>query len=722
MKALLTAASLSSLIFSANPMAQQSDMHLYNPEHSAARNWNEILLAAIRIDYARPTVHARNLFHTSILMYDAWALYSANADTYLIGDTSVSTQCGLTDTQRDLFRNGSQAPETAVSSAINYGMLKLLKHRFENSPGVGVSYQRMYNMADALEMDRNFDDADLSTGDPAALGIYLANCVIDWASSDGSNEQNDYANSYYSPVNEPLNPAIPGSPGMDFPNRWQPLALDIFVDQAGNFTDTPPFLGAEWGKVRPFALSETDRDIFVRDGEEYHVYHDPGAPALLHGGDTLPAEYQWGHTLVALWSSHLDPSDGVSLEISPASLGNTVELPTTIEGLRDFYRELEGGTKSEGHSINPATGAAYANNTVLRGDYTRVLAEFWADGPDSETPPGHWFVMLNEYVNDHPDANKQFEGLGERLSDLEWDIKAYFTLGGAVHDSAVTAWGIKGWYDYVRPVSALRYMGSLGQSSDPGLENYHAEGLPLVDDHIALVDPGDPLAGSGNEHLNKLKVKAWRGPGAIDDPDTDTAGVGWILLENWWPYQRPSFVTPPFAGYVSGHSTFSRAAAEVLTRLTGNEYFPGGIAEFTARKNEFLVFEEGPSTDITLQWASYVDASNQTSLSRLWGGIHPPVDDVPGRRIGIKVGNAAFDKAKQYFTGEAHPEPEPEPAPTTPQPTPSSSGSGGGGSVGYEFSLVILLFSLIGLINTHPLRLSVQTHFLARNPKEQPHA
>ncbi len=53
------------------------------------------------------------------------------------------------------------------------------------------------------------------------------------------------------------------------------------------------------------------------------------------------------------------------------------------------------------------------------------------------------------------------------------------------------------------------------------------------------------------------------------------AGSDWILAENWWPYQRPSFVTPPFAGYTSGHSTFSRAAAEVLTDITGDEYFPG---------------------------------------------------------------------------------------------------------------------------------------------------
>lgn len=128
--------------------------------------------------------------------------------------------------------------------------------------------------------------------------------------------------------------------------------------------------------------------------------------------------------------------------------------------------------------------------------------------------------------------------------------------------------------------------------------------------------------------------------------------MGWILAERWWPYQRPSFVTPPFAGYVSGHSTFSRAAAEVLTLLTGDPYFPGGLGQFTARKNEFLVFEEGPSVDVVLQWATYRDASDQSSLSRIWGGIHPPADDLPGRKIGEKVGKAAFNYGKTFFTGK----------------------------------------------------------------------
>ncbi len=71
-----------------------------------------------------------------------------------------------------------------------------------------------------------------------------------------------------------------------------------------------------------------------------------------------------------------------------------------------------------------------------------------------------------------------------------------------------------------------------------------------------------------------------------------------------YKYQHASFVTPPFAGFVSEHSTYSRAAAEIMTLLTGDEYFPGGYGEFITRKNEFLVFEEGPSVDVKLQRAT----------------------------------------------------------------------------------------------------------------------
>ena len=57
-------------------------------QHSVARQWNEALLETIGHDYADPTIQARNLFHTSIALYDAWAAYDDGLEQpYLLGQT-----------------------------------------------------------------------------------------------------------------------------------------------------------------------------------------------------------------------------------------------------------------------------------------------------------------------------------------------------------------------------------------------------------------------------------------------------------------------------------------------------------------------------------------------------------------------------------------------------------------------------------------------------------
>ncbi|MDE2813365.1 MAG: T9SS type A sorting domain-containing protein [Gemmatimonadota bacterium] len=624
-------------------------------QHSVARQWNEALLEMIGNDYADPTIQARNLFHTSIALYDAWAAYGDGPEqTYLLGQTVGDFTVPFAGVPRP------DDVEAARRQAMSYAAYRLIKHRFANSPSLGTTLNRIDALMADLGYDPAFTSTDYAGGNPAALGNYIAQSLIQFGLQDGSNEQLGYSNHFYTPFNPSLDPTLPGHNGLLDPNFWQPLYLDTYKS----------FLTADWGSVIPFALSEEDLTMYRRDGNDYRVYHDPGPPPHIAFQQPLDRsfiylylldprartglriaseEYQWGFALVALWASHLDPADGVLWDISPSAIGNAPELPQTFAEYQAFYNMLDGGDTSQGHPLNPHTSQPYEKQWVPRADYARVLAEFWADGPKTETPPGHWFTILN-YVSDHPLFEKRFKGEGPVLDDLEWDVKAYFTLGGAMHDAAVTAWSIKCWYDYVRPISAIRWLADQGQSSDPNLPSYDPAGMMLIDGHIELVQAGDPLAGENGEHIGKIKLKAWRGPTYIADPDTDLAGVGWILAENWWPYQRSNFVTPPFAGYVSGHSTFSNAAAEILTLLTGDPFFPGGLGEFRVERNRFLVFEEGPSVDVVLQWATYRDASDQSCISRLWGGIHPPADDIPARLIGTRIGEDAFALAEAYFS------------------------------------------------------------------------
>ena len=627
-----------------------------NAQHSIAREWNEQLLEAIRKDFARPTVHARNLFHCSLLMYDAWAIFNNTAQPIFLGSTFGNYYTEYAPIAIPIDKN------EASKEIMSYAVFRLLTHRFVNSPNATETLASLETFFTSLGYDKNNTSLNYSDGSYAALGNYMASKMIDFGFQDGANEENAYENQFYEPLNNPLALELYENNDAIDPNRWQPLAFDVFIDQSGNSfpLNTPEFLSPEWGEVTPFSLQNTDLEILNNNFDSF-IYNNPGAPDYIQESNENGIEdpYKWHFSLVISWSAQLDPTDNEIINISPNTIGNVAmsDFPSTFDEYKNFYNFENGGDIGIGHQKNPITDEAYEDNFVNRADYTRVLAEFWADGPDSETPPGHWFTILN-YVSDHPLSKKTFGNSSRELQALEWDVKSYLTLSGAMHDVAVNIWGVKGYYDYIRPISAIRYMASKGQSSDMTLPNYDPHGLPLIENLIAVIAEGDALAGSNNQHLGKIKVKSWKGPDFINDPEMDIAGVDWILGTRWWPYQRPSFVTPPFAGYLSGHSAFSRAASEVLTLITNDAFFPGGIGVFDVAQNDFLVFEQGPTESFSLQWATYRDASDQTSLSRIWGGIHPPIDDIRGRIIGDKIGKEVFDFANTFFSTSLNTESE----------------------------------------------------------------
>jgi len=602
-------------------------------QDSVARKWCDMTIESIRRDRARPPVHARNLHHISAAMHDAWALYEVDALGFLVDGDHVVVD-----------------PQAAQEEAISFAAYRLLQARFSNAPGAAKLLPAYDALMDELGYDKSYSGTVGNS--PASQGNRIAASYLFYGFNDGSNELYDFENVFYEPVNESLVVALPGNPNLTDPARWQPLTLDFFIDQSGNVIpgSTPSFLAAEWGLVKGFAIDEGDITIMERDGEFWPVAHDPGPPVLL--GTSTDEEYKRGFEHVAIWSSHLDPSDGVMIDISPNSVGNST-LPASPAEWEDFYNVLDGGDSGSGYTVNPVTGQPYPQQLVPRGDYARVLAEFWADGPESELPPGHWFEILHSVNDALSDQELRIGGQGDPVGRLEWDVKGYFALGGCMHDAAIAAWGIKGYYDFPRPVSIIRWLAENGQCTDPFLPNYDESGIDLEPGQIELISAASSAPGQRHAHLaasiGEVAIYAWKGPDFITDPATDTAGVDWILGREWMPYQRPTFVSPNFAGYVSGHSCFSRAAAVVLHSLTGSQYFPGGLGEFFLPANEYLVFEDGPTVDITLQWASYYDASDQCSLSRIWGGIHPRIDDIPGREVGQIIGPDAWAKATSYW-------------------------------------------------------------------------
>ena len=277
------------------------------PAQSIAREWNEQLLEAIRSDYARPTVHARNLFHSSVLIYDAWAVFDSEAQTVFLGKTFGGYNCSFT---------GINEPEN-VSSArhevMSYAMFRLLNHRFANSPNSVTTLTEIQDLFHNLGYDESITSIDYSSGSYAALGNYLAEQMIAFGLQDNSNEAFDYANIFYTITNEPLILEIyqDENPLID-PNKWQPLSFSIFIDQSGNPAPgiTPSFLSPEWGQVTPFALKQENLEI-LNDGFDSYVYNNPGPPVYIQEstGNGIEDPYKWHFALVAAWSAHMDPND-----------------------------------------------------------------------------------------------------------------------------------------------------------------------------------------------------------------------------------------------------------------------------------------------------------------------------------------------------------------------------------------------------------------------------
>jgi hypothetical protein len=222
-------------------------------------------------------------------------------------------------------------------------------------------------------------------------------------------------------------------------------------------------------------------------------------------------------------------------------------------------------------------------------DTQKVIAQYWEDLPGTETPPGHWCVFA-QWVS-RRDHNT-----------MDTDAKLFMALTNALLDASITAWDAKRTWDSVRPITAVHWL-KQGQL-----------------------------------------IQAWAGP---------YQGIKTIRGEDWQPYQPPGFPTPPFAEYLSGHSTFSAAAAELLKDMTGGDTF--GMSVTIPAGSSTVEPGAVPASPVTLSWKAFSGAADQAGISREYGGIHFNDGDFEARKAGQDVGLQAWYKAKTYFNGKAVP-------------------------------------------------------------------
>ncbi len=453
--------------------------------------WNKAALQGVRDSRIGPPMVARALAIAHTCMFDAWAAYDKKA---------VGTQFG-----HKLRRPKEERTLANKNEAISFAAYRALVDLFALDKAT---------VFDPLMASLGYDPNNLTinTDTPAGIGNVACAAVLAFRHGDGSNQLGDLHPGAYSdwtgyvsvnpPSTVPVNPA-----SVLDPNRWQRLTYDDGATAPTPHIVTQSFVGAQWYRVVPFAMTSPD---------QFRPFVAQFGPALF-GSETY--------------------------------LQQSKDLVTISANLTDEQK---------------------------------MIAEYWANGPHTELPPGHW-DLFGEFVS-HRDHHT-----------VDDDAKMFFALTNAIFDAGIAAWDAKRAFDSVRPITSIPYL-------------FHGQ-----------------------------QIEAWR-------PFQGTQTFDGSL---WIPYQMSTFPTPPFPEYISGHSTFSAAGAEILKLFTGSDNF-GDSVTFPAGSSNT---EPGltPRQAVTLSWATFTEAADQAGISRRYGGIHFELADLVGRKTGRLVADQAWSKALSFI-------------------------------------------------------------------------
>jgi hypothetical protein len=314
---------------------------------SVARVWDEAALVVLGEGGSPPVVQARNLFHLSAAMWDAWAAYDPAAAGYA-------------------FHGKATAADVAAARriAISYAAYRLLLWR----ASYGANLERTFGVLMSTMRSLCYSTAFTSTagGSPAALGNRIAAALIAYGRHDGSLESQHYVDPSYAPQNTPM---VVGEPGtaMHDPTLWQPLALGETAVQglAPVPAQVQSFVGAQWGRVRGFALRRSPTGLPV----------DPGAPPM---GDATTRSYKRAALAVVQAADGPAVASAAASPISWNARANRL-VGSSLEGDVKLYFALNG-------ALHDAAVAAWGAKRAYQAPRPIAMIRYMAFQGQSSDP------------------------------------------------------------------------------------------------------------------------------------------------------------------------------------------------------------------------------------------------------------------------------------------------------------------------------------------------
>jgi hypothetical protein len=311
------------------------------------------------------------------------------------------------------------------------------------------------------------------------------------------------------------------------------------------------------------------------------------------------------------WADLSNPSTYVTQNYATPNWGGVIgyewnrvgPFNSSVQNILDKYTPYLSGTNFNDQMMEVKD---YNTNLTPR---QKFIAEFWEAGSKTAKPCGMWNQICRIIT----------KSLG--MSEDQC-VELFFILNAAIANAFILAWDVKRTYANnggERPVTYLRRV-----------LNTPFTGWKGNNDKTGIIDPAQPNQG-------------------------------------FLPYQEPTFITPPFPGFISGHSTCSSAAATILSTYLGSGNFADttGLKCYTNQPDEFLnsfmnifgviqtkdspylVFDTSSDYPKTvLAWKDFLFAANEAGMSRLYGGIHPLVDHLGGRDIGQYIANYTWNAYK----------------------------------------------------------------------------